>query len=414
MFDQDFHSYFKKDVLRITEAKNSQILTHLTHLEELALTKKKEGVELALSFIRELLDVLGGNSKSKTYTTRKIDGAPSLIAGINPENGKFFVATKSMANTTPKVNYTNSDIEANHGHAAGLVKKLKLALKYLPAAIKTGIFQGDCMFDRESLFSIEHEGQKYIAFKPNVIVYAVEQDSELADKILAAEFGIVFHTRYVGSSLSDLKQEMGVSVDEFNPTPDVWIDDVKYKDYSGVATFTLQETTAIREKIARIHAANVALNWSNIPENQFQLVNTFINNLIRLGRFVEKPEKEVQEYIKWIETRFDKEIAALKSEGGKAKKQEAKRAVLAGIQKHHMEFLNLFHITLLLAEIKMEIVKKYNDANSTKQFLQEPETGDLKVTAPEGYVAVDHFGNAVKLVNRLEFSRANFTQPKTW
>jgi hypothetical protein len=41
-----------------------------------------------------------------------------------------------------------------------------------------------------------------------------------------------------------------------------------------------------------------------------------------------------------------------------------------------------------------------------------PKNG-YKVTNPEGYVAIKKSG-AVKLVDRLEFSRANFTMAKDW
>ena len=37
-----------------------------------------------------------------------------------------------------------------------------------------------------------------------------------------------------------------------------------------------------------------------------------------------------------------------------------------------------------------------------------------RVTAPEGFVAIDRMGDAVKLVDRLEFSRANFNAAKNW
>jgi hypothetical protein len=37
------------------------------------------------------------------------------------------------------------------------------------------------------------------------------------------------------------------------------------------------------------------------------------------------------------------------------------------------------------------------------------KTGDgYRVTAPEGFVAIGHDGGAIKLVDRLEFSRTNF------
>ena len=40
-------------------------------------------------------------------------------------------------------------------------------------------------------------------------------------------------------------------------------------------------------------------------------------------------------------------------------------------------------------------------------FFREPD-GSYTATHPEGYVAVDHVGNAVKFVDRLEFSQRNF------
>jgi hypothetical protein len=64
-----------------------------------------------------------------------------------------------------------------------------------------------------------------------------------------------------------------------------------------------------------------------------------------------------------------------------------------------------------LEQIKMFFIHKYNAAIKTKQFITS-ENGDLRLTDPEGYVAVDHIGNAIKLVNRLEFSRANFAVSK--
>ncbi len=83
-----------------------------------------------------------------TYILREIDRALDsawcLVAvGTNPENGRFFVATKSAFNKNPKINYTHEDIEKNHGHAPGLVEKLKAALTHLPKSTpKKGVFQG--------------------------------------------------------------------------------------------------------------------------------------------------------------------------------------------------------------------------------------------------------------------------------
>jgi hypothetical protein len=60
------------------------------------------------------------------------------------------------------------------------------------------------------------------------------------------------------------------------------------------------------------------------------------------------------------------------------------------------------------------IVKKLQTvSDSLGTYLRTDATG-LKVTAPEGFVAIDKIGNAVKLVDRLEFSQANFNATKNW
>jgi hypothetical protein len=65
-----------------------------------------------------------------------------------------------------------------------------------------------------------------------------------------------------------------------------------------------------------------------------------------------------------------------------------------------------------MADVKGVFLKKLRKVNSVGTFLETPE--GFKVTSPEGFVAVDKMGSAVKLVDRLEFSRANFTQTKNW
>ena len=124
-----FKLYFEQYQL-IEEATKAN--THLTHLEELVLTKGEAGYNTARGFVTDLLSHLQGKSKRKVNTSVKWDGAPAIFAGKHPDTGKFFVGTKSIFNREPKINYTDNDVEMNHGHAPGLADKLKKSLKYLP------------------------------------------------------------------------------------------------------------------------------------------------------------------------------------------------------------------------------------------------------------------------------------------
>ena len=213
---KNFKQYYEARTL-INEAKAN---THLTHLEELVLTQGERGYGIARGMVADLLSHLQGKSKRKVNTSVKWDGAPAVFAGKHPETGRFFVGTKSIFNNDPKINYTEADVEMNHGHAPGLADKLKKALKYLPKLGIKGILQGDFMFDSSSLVPMMENGKKHLTFKPNTIRYAVESDSELGKEIGNSVFGIVFHTGY-----NDLNSppQYNISVKNLKKVPGVWV-----------------------------------------------------------------------------------------------------------------------------------------------------------------------------------------------
>jgi Family of unknown function (DUF6267) len=410
MLKESFSSIFNKNHYLVVE--NSEgVLNHLTHLEELILTKKKHGVELAATFIKELLKTFQGHSNEHVFTTVKYDGAPAVIVGYNPENNQFFISTKSLGNVEPKINYTEEDIERNHGAAPGLVKKLKLGLQYLPEVIKSGIYQGDFMFDSDTLGSYSKDGINYITFKPNTITYAVPEHTPEGERIKNAKVGVVLHTSYSGPSLTNLHKKFGVSVADFPKSKDVWLEDALFKDLTGTVTLTEEEVELINNLLDSIESSKNVTKWDSIPEIIYTGLNTYINVLIREHRFVTDPEQSLNEFIKWFYNRTNKEIDKLKTPSGKEKKRAARDKIVDDINKEQISYINIFNLTKKIEQAKMFFVHKYNAAIKTKQFITN-EQGDLVLTDPEGYVAVDHIGNAVKLVNRLEFSRANFAVSK--
>jgi len=411
MLDKAFNDFYKESTPFISLNESVGILKHLTHLEELILTDKKTGFDIALQFINELYNEFSGNSDTKVFTTVKYDGAPAIFCGYNPENKKFFVATKSLGSLNPKVNYTIEDIDRNHGDKPGLAEKLKTALKYLPSVVKQNIYQGDFMFDKQTLYTVNYDGEEMLAFKPNTIVYTVSKDSDLGAKIANSEMGIIFHTRYTGPSLQKLKQEADVNISEFNLPQNVFVDDAKFKDMSGVVTLTEEENTKIKELIQACITAGKTIKWDLIPDSVYNSLKTYINSLVRSNKFVTNPEQEYNGYVDWLTEQANKDINSLKTDQGKQRKQQAFNQFLQNLNKVKIHILTLLNLTAKISEIKKTFINKYNSAIKTRQFIVEPD-GSLKVTAPEGYVAVDKQGNKVKLVDRLEFSRANFAVPK--
>lgn len=410
MIDRAFNSFFweKCSKLRplVIEQASEGINYHLTHLEELVLIGQKQGLDVATRFINELVQIFQGNTDSKIFTTVKFDGAPAIIAGYNPENKKFFVTTKNL----DKASYTVQDIVQNFGHAPGLVEKMRLAFLYLPNVIKQGYYQGDFMFSKSDIQEIDYNGEKLLTFRPNTITYAVEAESPLGQRVRNAQIGVVFHTKYTGPFSSPSKTP-DVSVNEFNLTQEVFVDDAKFKDVSGMATLTNQEEEFIKTNLDKVQKASSVVNWLALSSTTYSNLNTFINTLIRQGRFVEDPDENFNEFVEWVSQGFDKQIANLKTDKGRQKKADSKTKNIEYLNENKMTLVNIFYISKLIAEIKQIFIQKYNSAIRSRQFLAQPD-GTLKVTQPEGYVAVDHEGNMIKFVDRLEFSKANFSIPK--
>ena len=380
--------------------------THLTHLEELVLTQGPKGYDMARAFLLELLEELKGNVDSKVKTSVKWDGAPAIFAGINPENGKFFVGTKSIFNKVPKINYTPEDVQRNHGHAPGLVDKLTKALQYLPPLGIQKILQGDFMFDDEMISTIDVDGEPHYAFKPNTITYAAPVNSKLGQEIAESKFGIVFHTTY--DSL-DSGASFGADVSGLNKVPGVWVDDAYFTDDTGTVTLTEDEETKVKELVAAADQINEKIDYDDLP---MDLLNIYINSEIKGGQFLEDPEKSYLGFKRWYSGRLEKRIDKLKSEKGKMRATEKGQEMLAAFDDKQEDILNLFRVSRLLFEAKNIFISKYNNAvYNTKHFIDDG-SGDLVASNPEGYVAVDHIGNGVKFVDRLEFSKANFAVDK--
>jgi hypothetical protein len=363
--------------------------------------------------------MLNGVGKGSTKVTVKWDGAPAVFAGTNPENGKFFVATKSLFNKTPKINYTNADIASNHG-SGGLSDKLKVALKHLPKLGMKGIFQGDIMFTKEDLVEEEVDGVISVVFTPNTISYAVPAVSKLASTIRKASIGVVWHTSYSGKTIAGLKASFGVDASKFKTTKNVWSQDAGVKNVSKVTGLKKSGIKQLDAKINQIKGAikkaggffNVLAREKTILSLGGQL-KIFFNSKIREGTQLSGTKKLVVEFHKYYVDRMTKEIGSKKREDTKKKYKKIQDAATKELRKYKTEIYFAFATYLAIREAKMIIVNQLNKIEGIGTFLKTPD--GFKVTAPEGYVAINaKTGKAVKLVDRLGFSFANFTLAKDW
>ena len=175
--------------------------THLEHLEDNILNGGSEGGREAVAFLRSLGEMLDQGGADARVTV-KWDGAPAIVCGTNPDNGRFFVGTKSVFNKVePKIIY--SEDEVDRMYSGQLASKLKDAYKYLSTLSIPNVVQGDLLFTDDK-YEANIGGDTCIAFQPNTIVYAVPKDSDIGQKIDDAKFGIVFHTAYSGRTLDTM------------------------------------------------------------------------------------------------------------------------------------------------------------------------------------------------------------------
>ena len=393
-------------------------MSNSEHIEDEVLNRGVAGTRDAINFLQSLRDMLAGHASSKVNVTTKWDGAPAVFCGINPDNGKFFVGTKGVFNANPKLNYTDDDIDMNHP-SGGLNAKLKVALRYLPKLGIKGVLQGDMMFSKGDINTQTIDGEEYITFQPNTIVYAVPSDSKLAKAMTSAQMGIVFHTSYTGKTFSDMKASFNIDINHLSTTKDVWFRDAYFVDASGTVTFTEQETKVLNSHLSlagtTFQSIN-ALTLNRIAASEIVLtyIKTFNNTKVREGMEIKDTTAHTNDLIRWVEAKLNKDISDAKKEETKQKRIKEKTEIMRFFRGSARDLKNIFDLMNHLVASKNMIVGKLQQMKQVTNTFLRTDDG-FKVTNPEGFVAVSKTsGGAVKLVDRLEFAHANFNAAKNW
>jgi hypothetical protein len=393
----------------LSESKN----VHMEHLEDSILNLGVDGTRTAINFLRALRDMLDGASAKAVNVTVKWDGAPAVFAGKDPSDGKFFVAKKGIFNKNPKVYKTNDDIDADT--KGDLNAKLKLALAELPKLGIEGVVQGDFLYDKADLKMVDFDGEPHVTFHPNTIVYAVPAASKLGKEILGSKIGVVWHTTYRGSSFEEMSASFGEEIaSNLKSTKSVWSVDAVYKDVSGTATFTKKESAEVTKLLS---AAGKKFNTIKAPtlngiaknEDTLIKIKTFVNSKVRAGERIRDPKRFAKDLIQYIDDYYEKQAAGRKTEKGKAGQRAKKDATLEYFKRTpESQIVAVFELYNLLIDAKHLIIRKLDKAKRIGTFLKTAD--GYEVTEQEGFVAIDHTGkNSVKLVDRLEFSNANFS-----
>ena len=347
-----------------------------------------------------------------------IHNSPAIFAGINPDNGKFFVGTKSVFNKDAKLNYTEEDIDRNHP-VKGLNDKLKVALRYLPKLGITGVLQGDMMFTKGDLKKQTIDGEDYITFQPNTLVYAVPVDSKLAKSMMDAQIGVVFHTSYTGRTFNDMKASFNIDINHLKTTKDIWFRDAYFVDASGTATFTAEETAEINHILSqagRLFQTIMPMAMNRIAASPTILtqIKTFNNTKVRAGEAIKNTSLHTGHLIKWVADKLNRDILDAKKGDTKLKREMEKNELMRFYRNNASELKKIFDLQNLIVDAKNMIIKKLQGIQQVTGTFVRTDDG-FRVTNPEGFVVTDRLkGNAVKLVDRLSFSHDNFVAAKNW
>ncbi len=385
--------------------------THLEHIEDIVITDGYEGGKAVLDYFRGLLLTLKGTSSEAMSVSVKWDGAPAVVCGTNPDNGRFFVGTKSVFAKNAKINYTKKDIASNHG-TDDLGQKLLKCLVHLKKLNIQGVVQGDLLFTDEDITRKNIGGKPHLTFTPNTITYAVPEGSELSQQIDRAKVGIIFHTTYTGESLAEMNAQGGADVTGFTKSNDVFFDNATYKDVSGSAKFTDEETKQFYNGIEKLEGLlnNVPRNLSAVLGQNQDFIPTFqlyINAMVRQGQVPSDVNKFLQGFRKFYADRMQQQISGLKAQKALQLRQDKMKQMPVFLNRAKKPLQAMLTFYKAVQTMKGFILKKMNQAMAIGSFSQT-DSG-LEVTEPEGFVAVDKSGNAVKLVDRLGFSRRNLT-----
>ena len=389
--------------------------THLEHLEDNILNGGSEGGKEALAFLRSLGKMLDQGGADARVTV-KWDGAPAIICGTNPDNGRFFVGTKSVFNKVdPKIVYSEEDVDRMYSPGQ-LAQKLKDSYKYLSQLSIPNVVQGDLLFTDDK-YEANIGGDTCIAFQPNTIVYAVPKDTDIGQKIQEAKLGIVFHTSYSGRSLDTLTASFGNIGIQGNT--DVFVTSSDFKNASGEANMTPAEKTTYANLVNKTEGS---LKQSSrfldmMKENSMNkftlniMFKTFFNTYVRQGRNLIGARNTARDFAAYFSNALDKEIDRKKMKTTKDKYLDIKNKGLRFISDNQQAIYMTVASYMNLQAAKNFMIRKLQKVNTFGTFLRTSD--GYRVTAPEGFVAI-RSGQALKLVDRLEFSRANFTADKNW
>jgi hypothetical protein len=393
---KSFLTYLKeeKDALGHGSDSSGDKLKHIHHAEDRPLLHGPKGFEHAHGSLLRAHTHMSSGAKNSNLSM-KYDGSPAVVYGHHPKSGKFFVASKSAFNKTPKINYSHSDIDKHHGHAPGLADKLKAALDHLPkVAPKSGVYQGDLMHSKTD---VTHHENGSASFTPNTITYTAH--GKEADEVKKSKVGIVTHTQYHGKDLESMSAKPLHSSEGFGTHKDVYQKSPEHDTSKVSYPKDAQDKFHAHMNAAKdIHNTHSGSMYKATERHQGEggHMATYINSTVKNDQI-----PTASGFKSHVAGHYEKAVGKLKSEAGQAKKTAEGAEHQSHIEANKSHYDNMFAMHHHLHQAKNTLVKHLE---SHEGGLEHHIAGQK--SKPEGFV-VHHDNEPTKLVNRAEFAKAN-------
>lgn len=330
---------------------------------------------------RQALTTLRGVAMGRTPVTRKLDDKMSFLIKKDKE-GRVGVKYKGPGSD---YNFSNDEIERQHGEKPYLMKPLKAILahghKILPN--REGEWQGGFMSTPED--RTEKNGK--IGHTPNTVTYSVKKDSPEGKKLANSKLSVVLHTELKGPNrkVTPVKDQS-----EFRTHADVHLVDhtvsAEQQKLPPAAKKTILSHIGTAHKLMKEH------DYGHLAGHEGHL-RTFINSTVDSG---EKPTTD--SYKAHLQKRWQKEIDKVKTEKAKNAKASQRDEQIAHVDRNRKAFDRSFQIHHHMQQATNALARSLNN---TAHGGVETEINNKK-SGGEGFVA-----SGLKIVDREEFSKAN-------
>jgi hypothetical protein len=210
-----------------------------------------------------------------------------------------------------------------------------------------------------------------------------------------------------------MKASYGVDISKLKKSKNVWSQDAMLRDMTNL-TMSKKDTEEVNEYLSQAgklfnQISGTTLRQLENNPNLARTIETFNNSYVRRGEVVTNSAKHTQALINWIKDRYQKEIDKRSTEKGKSAQEKARDEVLSFFSpENRVSLAKMFELQKVIILAKLKIINILDKINKVDTFLKTKN--GYRTTGQEGYVAIDKLGgDAVKIVDRMEFSFANFS-----